>query len=77
MAIESLTFWVNAFSGVSTADAAEIADEVMTALDNVTLSVSGYTAMKCVREFVGTTIWDETVNVYQVPLRYRVWLDKS
>ncbi len=77
MAIESLTFWVNAFSGVSTADVAEIADEVMTALDNVTLTVTGYTSMKCVREFVGTVIWDETVNVYQVPLRYRVWLDKS
>ena len=77
VAIESLTFWVNAFSSVSTADVAEIADEIMTALDNATLTVTGYTSMKVIREFIGTTIYDLETGIFQVPLRYRVWLDKS
>ena len=76
-AIESLTFWVNAFSGVSTADVAEIADEIMAALDNVSLTVTGYSSMICMREFIGTVIWDSEVNVYQIPLRYRVMVDKN
>ncbi len=76
-AIESLTFWVNAFSGISAADVAEIADEIMTALDDVTLTVTGYTSMKCVREFIGTVIWDMETNTFQIPLRYRVWIDKN
>ncbi len=76
-AIESLTYWVNAFSDTSTADLAKIADEVMTVLDDVTLTVTGYTSMKCVREFIGSIIYDTETNVYQLPLRYRVWLDKS
>jgi len=76
-AIESLTFWVNAFSGVSAADVAEIADEIMTALDDVTLTVTGYTSMKCVREFIGSVIWDMESNTFQIPLRFRIWLDKS
>ena len=75
-AMESLTYWVNCFSDKSAADVAEIADEVMTALDDVTLSVDGYTAMKCVREFIGTVIWDSETHIYQVPLRYRVWVSR-
>ena len=76
-AIENLTFWVNCFSDKSIADLAEIADEVMTALDDVSLTVTGYTNMKCVREFIGSPIWDLETGIYQVPLRYRVWLDKT
>jgi hypothetical protein len=76
-ATESLTYWVNCFDNVSAAAVAEIADEVMTSLDDVTLTVSGYNHMKCVREFIGTVIWDAETNIYQVPLRYRVWIDKS
>jgi len=77
MAMESLTFWVNAFSDKSTADVAEIADEIMTALDDVTLTVIGYTSMKCIREFIGSIIWDLETGIYQCPLRYRVLLDKT
>ena len=77
MAMESLTFWVNCFSDVSTAAVAEIADEIMTAMDNVTLTVTGYTSMKCVRDFMGSIIWDLETGIYQIPLRYRVWLDKT
>ena len=75
--IESLTFWVNCFSDVSTAAVAEVADEVMAAMDDITLSVSNYTSMKCVREFIGSVIWDLETGIYQVPLRYRVWLNKT
>ncbi len=77
MAMESLTYWVNCFSGISPSDVAEIADEVMTALDDVTLTVSGYNHMKCEREFIGSVTWDAETNIYQVPLRYRIWLDKA
>lgn len=76
-AMESLTFWVNCFSDKSTADVAEIADEVMSAMDDVTLSVTGYTPMKCVREFIGSVIWDLETGIYMIPMRWRVWLDKA
>ena len=76
-AMESLTFWVNAFSDISTANVAGIADSVMTALDNVVLTVTGFTNMKCVREFIGSIIWDLETGIYQVPLRYRLWCDKT
>lgn len=76
-AIESLTYWVNCFSDKSAADVAEIVDEVLVALDDVTLTVTGYTSMKCQREFMGTAIWDLETRIYMVPLRFRVWLDKS
>jgi hypothetical protein len=76
-AIESITFWVNCFSDKTPAAVAEIADEVMAALDDVALSVSGYNAMQCRREFIGPIIFDTETKVFQVPLRYRVYLDKS
>ena len=76
-AIENLTYWVNTFSDNSAADVAEIADGVMDALDNVVITATGYTNMKCVREFIGSTIWDLETQIFQVPMRYRLWLDKS
>jgi len=75
-AMESLTYWVNCFSDKSPADVAEIADEVMTAVDDCTLTVTGYTPMKCVREFIGSTIWDSETDIYMIPLRYRIWLSR-
>ena len=76
-AIENLTFWVNSFSDVSTADLAEIADEVMDALDDKTLTVTGYSSMKVVREFISSPTWDNETNIFMVNLRYRIWLDKT
>ncbi len=76
-AIENLTYWVNAFSDKSPADVAEMADEIMDALDNAVIAATGYTNMKCVREFTGSMIWDLETNIYQIPLRYRVMLDKT
>jgi hypothetical protein len=49
----------------------------MNNLDDGTVSASGYTSMKCVREFMGNIIYDQTTGVFQIPLRYRVWLDKT
>ena len=76
-AMESLTYWVNCFSDKSAADVAGIADEVMTAVDDVTLSVNGYTPMKCEREFIGSTLWDSETDIFMIPLRYRIWIDKD
>jgi hypothetical protein len=76
-AIENLTFWVNVFSDKSTADLAEIADEVMDALDDKTITATGYTSMKVVREFISSPIWDSETNIYQINLRYRLWLSKG
>ena len=76
-AIENLTFWVNCFSDKGVADLAEIADEVMDALDDKTLTVTGYTSMKCVREFIGSGIWDSETGIYQIPLRYRIQQSKN
>lgn len=76
-AIENMTYWVNTFSDKSPADVAKKADGVMDALDNATITATGFTSMKCVRDFMGTVICDSETNIYQVPLRYRLWLDKS
>jgi len=76
-AIENLTFWVNVFSDKSTADLAEIADEVMDSLDDKTITVTGYSSMKVVREFISSPTWDLETGVYMQSLRYRVWIDKS
>jgi len=76
-AIENLTFWVNCFSDVGVADLAEIADEVMDALDDKTITATGYTSMKVVREFISSPMWDSETNIYQISLRYRLWLSKD
>jgi len=75
--IENLTFWVNCFSDKSTADLAEIADEVMDALDDKTITADGYTSMKVVREFISSPTWDSETNIFMVSLRYRLWLSKD
>ena len=75
---EDLTFWVNCFSDKSTADIAEIADEVMAALDGSSLTgVTGYTHIVCRREFIGSVIWDSETGIYQIPLRYRIQQSKN
>jgi hypothetical protein len=76
-AIEDSNYWINCFSDKSPDDVAKIADEVSTCLKNAVLTVTGYTSMKVVRTFIGTIIWDSVVNIYQVPLRFRLWNDKT
>ncbi len=75
--VEDLTFWVNCFSDKSMAGLFAVADDVMDALDDTTVSVSGYTSMKVVREFIGSPIWDNETDIFMLPLRYRVWVCKD
>ena len=75
--IESLTYWVNVFSLTSVAHVSTLTDLVLTALDNSSLTITGYTAMKCVREFMGTILYDIETGIFQCPLRYRIWADKA
>jgi hypothetical protein len=74
--IEDLTFYVNCFSSKSIANVSEMADQVTDALDDKILTVSGYTSMKCNREYTGQPMYDTEQRIYQIPLRFRVWLDK-
>jgi hypothetical protein len=71
-AIEDMTFYVNCFTSISVAHAYILAGLVNTALSNVSLTISGYTAMVCRREYIGAVIYDDTNKIYQIPLRYRV-----
>ncbi len=70
--IENMTFWVNVFTSTSVAHAAILVGLVKTAMDNVSLTITGYTAMKCVREFVGSVLFDNDTRIYSVSMRYRV-----
>lgn len=76
-AIENLTFFVNCFSSTSIADVCSLADSVMDVLDSATITASGYSSMKCTREFISSPLYDLETGIYQESLRYRVWLDKS
>ena len=75
--LEDLTYWVNIFSSTSVAHVTTLADLVLAVMDDSSLTVTGYTAMKCVREFMSGIIWDMETGVYQVSLRYRVWVDNT
>jgi len=71
-AIEDMTFYVNCFTSTSVAHAYTLAGLVNTILSNASLTISGYTAMVCKREYVGSVLYDTDNKVYQIPLRYRV-----
>jgi hypothetical protein len=70
--IEDMTFYVNVFSSTSVAHVMQIADLVKTVMDNVTLSITGYTAMRCMREFTSNVNYNVETKVFSVSLRYRV-----
>lgn len=74
---ESATYWINAFSDKSTADIAEIADEIMTVMDGQSLTATGYTHIVCRREFISSPTWDSETGIYQVSLRYRIQQSKD
>jgi hypothetical protein len=82
--IEDINFWVNCFWGkraantsASTADIANMVDDVTNALDDKTLTVTGYSHMKCVRTFTGSVTWDADTDIFMQSLRYRIWLSKD
>lgn len=71
-AIEDMTFYVNCFTSTSVAHAMILAGLVNTILSNASLTITGYTAMVCRREYIGAVIYDADSKIYQIPLRYRV-----
>ena len=75
--VENLTFYVNCFSSKSIAETCSVADSVMNVLDGASITASGFTSMKCVREFMGSPLFDLETGIYQQNLRYRLWMDKS
>lgn len=76
-AVENLTFFINCFSSKSIADVCSITDTVMDVLDGATITATGFTGMKCIREFTGSPTWDIETGIYTAPLRYRVLMDKT
>lgn len=76
--IEDLNFWVNVYSNTSINHLSIITDRVLGILDNASLSVTGFTSMKCFRTYMGTIIPNlDTAGAliaYQQPLRYRVMI---
>ena len=75
--VENLTFYVNCFSSKSIAETCSVADSVMNVMDGASITASGFTSMKCVREFTGAPTFDLETGVYQQSLRFRLWLDKT
>ena len=53
-----------------------LADLVIGVLDDASLTVSGYTPMKCMREYIGAPIYDIETKTFMIPMRYRVMLSK-
>ena len=77
-AIEDATVYVNIFSGSGSGkEVGTLFGYVDDVLNDASLTVTGYTMMKCVREYVGSTTWDPETRVFMLPTRYRVWLDKN
>lgn len=78
-AIDITTWWFNVFGeGEDGSKAVGTTVGLMTdVLDGASLTVTGYSFMKCVYEFMGSIIYDPETEVYQIPLRYRVWVDKN
>ena len=76
-AIENLTYWINCFSDKGVADLAEIADEVMDSLDDKTITATGYTSMRVIREFISAPTFDFETNIFMLSLRYRLWLSRD
>ncbi len=75
-AIDDTTWWFNVFSKTGSKDAGDIVALLTAVLDNASLTVAGYSALKCVYEFMGTDIYDPETEIYQVPVRYEVMVDK-
>jgi hypothetical protein len=76
-AIERTTFYVNIFSKTSPANLLQIADLVFTAMDDVSLTVTGYSSMVCRREYTGNIMQDYDTRIYMMALRYRVLIGKN
>ena len=74
--IEDSTWWVNVFSKTGSKDAGTFAGYLMAVLDNAALTVAAYNALKCLREYIGSIMYDPETSIYQIPLRYRIQVNK-
>jgi hypothetical protein len=74
-AIDDCNYWVNVFSNKSPADVNELADEVLQSLDDISVSVSGGIVMKSQHTYIGNIIYDDTVKSFQIPIRFKLWVD--
>lgn len=76
-AVEDTEWWVNVHSKAGSKNAGTIAGLLHTALDNASLTVTGYSALKCVRDYIGSMIYDPETKAYMIPHRYRIQVDKN
>jgi len=76
-AIEDESWWFNVFSKVGSTDAGDILDALTDVLDDTTLTVTGYTNLVCSREYVGAIRYTPETGTYQIPARYKIWIDKN
>ena len=77
--MEDCTVYVNIFSDSGSAkEAGDIFDLVKAVLDDADLTITGYANdMVCRREFVGAVIYDPDIEVWQIPMRYRIIAEKD
>uniref|UniRef100_A0A6M3KU08 Tail protein n=1 Tax=viral metagenome TaxID=1070528 RepID=A0A6M3KU08_9ZZZZ len=76
-AIDDTAWWFNVFSKTGSKDAGTIAGYLTSVLDNATLTVAGYYSMACLYDYMGSDIYDPETGIYQIPLRYRIQVDKN
>lgn len=58
--------------GTSPYNVVQCADLVINLMDGSSLTISGYTNILCLRDYVGSPIFDEVSETYQIPIRYRL-----
>jgi len=75
-AIDETFWWVNIFASGSK-EVGTIAGFVTDILDNASLTVAGYTSLECILTFIGASIYNEETENFQVPIRYRIRVDKN
>jgi len=76
-AVDDTMWWFNVFSKIGSKNAGEIVGYLSDVLDGASLTVAGYTALKCVYNFMGSDIYDLDTGIYQIPLRYWIQVDKT
>ena len=76
-AVDESFWWVNVFSKTGQKNVGELAGYVTDVLDNASLTVAGYSALACLFDFMGADIYDPETEIFQVPLRYRILVDKN
>jgi len=76
-AIDDTTWWFNVFSKVGSKEAGTIAGYLTAVLDNATLTVPGYSSLCCLYDYMGSDIYNPETEIFQIPLRYKIQVDKN